>query len=105
MIVLLMYELMYESISLIDHYFHRQIYAIEHFLYIVIIEDIMKCDRYLSKRAIILHEHDFNSVYIAGKRIFRCLTCGSLYCERCGKLVLCNKEAKYHSHESPSIIN
>jgi hypothetical protein len=56
-------------------------------------------DRYLRKHPIFLHEHDFNSVYIAEKRIFRCSTCGLVYCERCGKLVSSNKEAKYHSHE------
>jgi hypothetical protein len=53
-------------------------------------------DRCLSKDTIILHEHDFNSVYIAEKRFFRCSTCGLLYCERCGKIVLSNKELKYH---------
>jgi hypothetical protein len=59
--------------------------------------DVNAKDRYLSKHTIILHEHDFISADMDEKRIIRCLTCGLLYCERCGKLLLSNKSAKYHS--------
>jgi hypothetical protein len=34
-----------------------------------------------------IHEHDFISVGTEQEKSIICITCGSLYCEKCGKLV------------------
>ena len=34
-----------------------------------------------------IHEHDFISIIGKEEKSIICLTCGSLYCEKCGKLV------------------
>lgn len=34
-----------------------------------------------------IHEHDFISVGAKEEKSIICITCGSLYCEKCGKLV------------------
>ena len=35
----------------------------------------------------IIHEHDFVSIIAERETSTICSTCGSLYCEKCGKLV------------------
>jgi hypothetical protein len=34
-----------------------------------------------------IHEHDFISIRTEEEKSIVCLTCGSLYCEKCGKSV------------------
>jgi hypothetical protein len=34
-----------------------------------------------------MHEHDFVSIMNEGQKSIICLTCGFLYCGKCGKLV------------------
>jgi endonuclease IV len=52
--------------------------------------------------SIIIHEHDFVSVRVKEEekeqKSIICLTCGSLYCEKCGKLLLTIHRKNYMQH-------
>jgi hypothetical protein len=41
-----------------------------------------------------IHEHDFILIRGKEKKSIICLTCGSLYCEKCGKLLVTTHDKK-----------
>jgi hypothetical protein len=45
-----------------------------------------------------IHEHDFISIRGKEEKSIICLTCGSLYCEKCGKLLVTTHDKKYMQH-------
>ncbi|MGC2426899.1 MAG: hypothetical protein WA421_07680 [Nitrososphaeraceae archaeon] len=50
------------------------------------------------KNDIRIHEHDFISIRGKEEKSIICLTCGSLYCEKCGKLLVTTHDKKYMQH-------
>jgi hypothetical protein len=45
-----------------------------------------------------IHEHDFISIGGKEQKSTICLTCGSLYCEKCGKLLVTHHDKNYMKH-------
>jgi hypothetical protein len=47
-----------------------------------------------------IHEHDFISIIGKEEKSIICLTCGSLYCEKCGKLLVTTHGKNYMQHNN-----